>query len=295
MFARVPSCAVATLAMVLVACRSGDSSRRTAADTLAPAASEAPLAYSAAAPNVVTITARDYAFDIPAEIPAGLTTFRLVNRGPSLHHMQLVRLEEGKTVDDFLAALRAGGPPPAWATMAGGPNPPEPGAETNATLAMAPGNYAVLCFVPDSAGVPHVMKGMVHRLRVTGAAPASMAEPSADVRVALVDYGFELSRPLTAGRHTIRVDNNGPQPHEIAVLRLKPGKSPEDFGAWGEHPRGPAPATLVGGVSGIMPGTHAYFTADFEPGEYAFICFVPDAKDGKPHFMHGMAKRFTVA
>ena len=33
----------------------------------------------------------------------------------------------------------------------------------------------------------------------------------------------------------------------------------------------------------------------FEPGSYALICFVPDAKDGKPHAMHGMLKTLTVS
>ena len=50
-----------------------------------------------------------------------------------------------------------------------------------------------------------------------------------------------------------------------------------------------------GGVSGIMPGAHAYVTLDLAPGEYGLICFVPDAKDGKGHYRHGLAKKITVA
>jgi chitodextrinase len=42
-----------------------------------------------------------------------------VNKGPSIHHVQLVKLEHGKTADDFIAALKAGGPPPHWATGSG--------------------------------------------------------------------------------------------------------------------------------------------------------------------------------
>ena len=37
-----------------------------------------------------------------------------------------------------------------------------------------------------------------------------------------------------------------------------------------------------------------YATIDFAPGEYGMICFFPDAKDGKPHFMHGMIRQFSV-
>jgi len=33
---------------------------------------------------------------------------------------------------------------------------------------------------------------------------------------------------------------------------------------------------------------------DLAPGEYGLLCFLPDAKDGKPHFVHGMHKQITV-
>ena len=38
-----------------------------------------------------------------------------------------------------------------------------------------------------------------------------------------------------------------------------------------------------------------YFTADLTPGNYALLCFVPDAKDGKPHLEHGMVKQFKIS
>jgi len=31
-----------------------------------------------------------------------------------------------------------------------------------------------------------------------------------------------------------------------------------------------------------------------EPGAYKFLCFLPDAKDGKPHVAHGMLSQVTV-
>jgi hypothetical protein len=110
-----------------------------------------------------------------------------------------------------------------------------------------------------------------------------------------VDYDFEMSQPLTAGKHTIRVDNGGKQHHEIAIVRLAAGRKPADFVAWGMKPVGPAPGTIHGGLSGIPPGEHAFIEVDLPAGEYALICFLPDAKDGKPHFEHGMMKQETVA
>jgi uncharacterized cupredoxin-like copper-binding protein len=45
----------------------------------------------------------------------------------------------------------------------------------------------------------------------------------------------------------------------------------------------------------MHPGGSASFTVDLTPGNYAFICFLPDAKDGKPHALHGMTKQFTIS
>jgi hypothetical protein len=274
---------------LLPACRSD----RPAADVAAGSDSAAPA--PGGGPAVVTITASDFSFDAPSEIPAGVTTFHLVNRGPGLHHVQLVKLGEGKTVDDFLAAVKAGGPPPAWATVAGGPNPPDLGGTAITTMALEPGNYAMVCFIPSGDGIPHLMKGMVRPLTVTAASGAGAPEPSADLVMKLVDFAFELDGPLTAGRHTIRVENAGAQPHEVAIVRLEPGKEPMDVAAWGEKQVGPAPGKLQGGVSAIMPNTRAFVEVDLQPGEYGLICFVPDMKDGKPHFVHGMMKKVTVS
>lgn len=282
-------------AVVLAACRAANSEQRAAAHTTAtPAASRSSPAPATPAADTVTITARDYVFDAPNTVPAGLTTIRLINRGPSLHHVQLIKLDSGKTLEDFLAALKAGGPPPRWASMAGGPNPPQPGSSASATVMLQPGNYAITCFVPAADGMPHLMKGMARPLTVTASSRPSGTEPAADVTVKLVDYDFQLARPLTHGRHTLRIENDGAQPHEIAIVRLAPGTSPSDFAKWGEHPTGPEPGTMLGGVSGIMPGMHAFITVDLPPGEYGLICFLPDGKDGKPHYEHGMEKEIKI-
>ena len=283
---RVPLAVLAGLA--LASCRS---------DKPPAAAAGAPdtAATASAAPSAVTVVTTDFSFDAPAELPAGLTTFRLVNRGPQIHHVQLVKLGEGKTMDDFMAALKAGGPPPKWISMEGGPNPAELGDTAITTVTLEPGNYAMICFVPGPDGIPHVAKGMARPLTVTAGAGATAAEPEADVVMKLVDYDFELSKPIPAGQHTIRIDNAGPQEHEVVIVKLDAGKEPIDFANWGEKMVGKPPGTLHGGVSGIMAGGKAFLEVDLAPGEYGLICFVPDSKDGKGHYRHGMAKKVTVS
>jgi plastocyanin len=248
-----------------------------------------------AAPATVTVTATDYAFDAPATAPAGAVTIHLINHGKELHQVQLIKLENGKTAADLGKALHTPGPPPAWIKFVGGPNGIAPGQEARATSVLAPGSYAYLCFIPSQDGVMHTAKGMVRPFEVTAASGALTEAPTADVTITLTDYAFESSRPLTAGRHTIMVKNAGPQPHEIVLLKLAPGKKTEDFGKWAETGmKGPPPAEPLGGVGFLDKGLQGSFTADLTPGEYGFICFVPDAKDGKPHLAHGMMKTVTV-
>jgi len=243
--------------------------------------------------RVVRVSGADFKFDAPDEIPAGLTDFRFLNKGPALHHMSILKLEGGKTLDDLRAALANPGPPPAWVKEVGGPNAAAPGIESNATVTLEPGNYALICFV-DIGGPPHFMKGMLKGLRVVAATGPVAPKPTPDVTVTLVDYNFKLSAPVRAGMRTIRVQNSGAQHHEIELVQLAPGVSATTFMKWIEKMEGPPPGKALGGVSGLESGMSAYFTADFSPGNYALICFLPDSKDGKPHFAHGMVQQITV-
>jgi hypothetical protein len=267
----------------------------------APAKAAAPRA-NASSPfvalpgaNVVTVVANDYALEMPASIPAGLTTLRLSNKGKELHHVYIVKVEKGKKPDDVLAWFKKGGPPPAWMRPVGGPNAPAPmpGAETVFSSNLAAGDYIALCVIPSPDGVPHVMKGMIKAFTVTPST-AKVTLPTADVTITLSDYDFTFSKPLTPGRHVIAVKNTGQQPHEYFMAKLNPGKTPEDMAKFAEKPNGPPPGLPMGGITDIVPGDVVYLQVDIPAGDYAFICFDPDAKDGKPHFMHGMIKKVAV-
>jgi len=54
------------------------------------------------------------------------------------------------------------------------------------------------------------------------------------------------------------------------------------------------PGAPVGGTTPMAQGEENLITLDFTPGEYGLICFAPDAKDGKPHFVHGMVSQLTI-
>jgi hypothetical protein len=246
--------------------------------------------------NEVTFIAGNNSFNGPDTIPAGWTQIRLQNEGPEFYHVQLMRLEEGKTVADLTAALVENPVAPAWAKHYGGPNPPHVGESSTAVIYLEAGDYALIDTVPGKDGTPHVHHGMAKAVRVTPNGDNAAAEPTADVVMDMDDFSFSLSRPLSAGVQTIRVNNRGAQPHEVFLARLAPGKSAGDLLA-SLAPDAPPEAIdwqALGGVSVIESGAHSYFTAELEPGTYALLCFAPDHDSGAPHFMMGMMQEFVV-
>ena len=282
-----PAALIAAAASFLIGCSKGDSP---SADS---AASLPNTARAASTPNMVTFTAKEFTFDGPDTIPAGLTMIHLNAAGQELHHVSLLKLEEGKTFADFEAAVKTGAPP-TWALGYGGVNPPVPGGMAIATQVMEPGNYAVVCFIEGADHVPHLAKGMMKPLTVTPS-NASTVEPNADVTLTLSDYAFTLSKPLVAGRQTIKVENSAAQPHEVVLVQLAPGKTMEDLKKWVFDMKGPPPGKPLGGIPGMMKGKNAFFDVDLTPGDYGMICFIPDIKDGKMHADHGMVTQFKVS
>lgn len=288
----IPRISLATLC-ALAACAKSDMTPRPDS-----AAAMAAMAASAPAIPVIRITARDYAYDAPDTITAGMVTLSLTNNGPELHHVQLMRLTGGKTFADLAAGVKTmapGAPMPPWIEVVAGPNSPAPGGEWSITEELTPGNYAIICLIPSVDHRPHFTKGMMRALTVIPATGQTAAAPITDINVTMTDYAWEVTPSITAGKHMIRLENSATQPHEMFIVRLAKGKTPLDVAVWGENPKGPPPAMPLGGTSGMRMGDVVYVPVDLTPGEYALICFIPDAKTGKPHYVHGMLKQFKVS
>lgn len=265
-----------------------------------------------AAPPVVTLTATEYAIQAPDSVPAGWTTFRLSNRGAETHYGHIVRLEPGRTVqeltDAYAEAIRNSGPRPTWVTRFGGPGGTAPGDSSSVTQYLEPGRYVWICPIEDSGGIPHFSKGEVQPfvVRAAGSNTADQAPPVASMVLRLIDYTFTFEAPLTAGRHTIRVENAGTEPHDVALFKLAPGVTLEDVRIslnpesarrtqQQSDQRLPVASlgSLAGGVAAIAPGMQAFFEANLTPGEYVLVCFVT-APDGRSHIEHGMIQQFSV-
>jgi uncharacterized cupredoxin-like copper-binding protein len=237
----------------------------------------------------MAVATADFSFAAPRTVPAGLTRIVLRNQGSTYHHVQLVRLAPGHTYEEYLERLAARDFAPAWATFVGGPESPEKGREAEATVMLAEGEYVIMCLISGADHVPHVAKGMSAPLTV-----GPPATPVADVRMILREYAFEIEPTLSAGRHTLRIENRGTQVHHVAIVKLGRGRTAQQALEWAASLEGTPPDHILGGTTGIAPGLTNHVTMDFESGEYALICFVPDTKDGKSHARHGMIRQITV-
>lgn len=246
------------------------------------------------------ITAKDYSYDFPDTVEAGLVKLTLTNSGKEPHQAQLARLNDGVTPQQFQAGLQS--PDPSGllkiVTLMGGPNTIDPGASQSVVDTLPPGQYAMLCFVSGDDGVPHLAKGMVKLFTVSQASAAKQPEPPpAKEKVTLADYNFLGADSLPAGKTTVEVTNGGPQSHELTVIRLKNGVTIDQLKTLllsDTAPPGPPPIDDVGGIGALSVGNKGWAELDLSAGSYAFLCFVPDAKTGQPHAALGMIKAISV-
>jgi ketosteroid isomerase-like protein len=247
-------------------------------------------------PNIpeVAFTATDSAYTGPDVIKGGWVQVTLTNDGQEGHHIQLVKLLDGKTLDDLKAALTADGENyPAWAMPYGGPNAPDPGGSVSAILFLQAGNYAMVDIIPDAEGKPHFQNGLIKFLSVTEPSGILPGEPKPDVSIELNDFNFKASGSFSAGEQTIRFLNAGQQVHEAYLVKLEQGKTAPDY--LNAAPGTPPPGAAVGGITGIASGDSQYIEVTLEPGTYALFCFLPDPTSHAPHFVVGMVQEFSIA
>ena len=299
-------------ALALGAAACGDDKDKDATPTsAAPEATEEEVSVE---PGTLPITTLEYRFEAPTTISGGLTAITLDNPGGEDHQAQLLKLNEGVTLDQLSEALTSdttGAAAFALSTVAGGANAAQAGGgTTEAIIDLEPATYAMLCFLENAEGVPHFALGMLSELEVTE--PTEEADlPAPDHSITAADYSFTEPSAVAAGETTMQFINSGTEPHELTVVAMQEGFTGDDLldllgltapGAPTPGPDEPTPTAgeeggppfiAVGGIGAIPPGGSAYWVQNLEPGNYGLLCFVPNA-EGVPHAALGMVAGFTV-
>jgi hypothetical protein len=240
----------------------------------------------------------DYAYDSPDTIEAGLVTLNFENIGKEDHHLQIARIADGVSFEEFMGKLQNEGEA-AFALLegVGGVGILQPGVSQSVTVDLQkPGLYIALCVLPNGEGIPHLALGMIKPIEVVAPETVVTAEtPKADLEVQMLDFGYDIPSEISAGEQTWEVFNAGVQPHEMLIAKLKEGKTITDvmnFLQSGEQ--GEAPYEFQGGAQGMETGYSNFVNFDLTPGNYVALCFIPDGATGKPHVALGMVRPFTV-
>ncbi len=271
-------------------------------------------------PSVILVEATDYAFTAPPTFPSGWVTLQLKNAGEQPHFLLLWRLPEGRTFDEwvtdvadpfnslyvdyqagtlelaeFLEKLGAG--LPEWFASTermGGPGFTAAGRTSRTTVHLEPGDYVMECYVraADQPNKFHGALGMLRPLIVTSDASGG-SPPQADIEIALSNYQLAIEGRLSPGEHTVRVrveeDPEGMVLHNVHLVRLDDDTAAADVAEWMDWVDAmlpPAPAVFLGGAGQVLAGGESYFTADLEPGRYAWI--------SETWGIQGMVHEFTV-
>ncbi len=105
----------------------------------------------------VDVVATEFTFDV-GEVAAGNTSFVLTSDGAQAHHLLIFSLPEGMTAEEAVQSEEDdNGVEEVAGTLLAAPGGED---EEVVTVDLAAGNYAFVCFLPDSDGTPHAFKGM---------------------------------------------------------------------------------------------------------------------------------------
>jgi hypothetical protein len=255
------------------------------------AAQETPEATAGVAPQVVSIAASASGVTVPDTIPAGLVTISIENSTDKPFGPLLARLNDGTTLDAFMAALQ-NGPMAAipMVSLLGGVTT-APGATDQVTYDLKAGDYVLLDFASEAP--------TVKPFKVTGEAAQADA-PATDVAVSLYDFAFSLPDQISAGEHTWQLQNKGGQWHEMMIAKVDDKMTVAELrdllakAATVEDPS-QLPVQPVFSWAPMSQGETAWLNIKLEPGIYLVACFLPDLMgSGHAHVDMGMNQLITV-
>jgi hypothetical protein len=252
-------------------------------------------ATSAAAPNDVEIVAMDYAFKVPAQLPAGRTVFRFRNAGKQAHEFNIALLKTGVSVQQFMATANASKPVAALLDGSVGVLFAKPGKRSTPGLSsdlLAGRTYVVRCIFKDSASAPrHETMGMYSAIHVTNAKGTAPPPVSVDT-ITGMDYAFRYPRTLAPGLHRFAFTNIGKQRHEFAIQLLERGATLDQIAK--ADAKGDDVDKFFDGDFGLLVAYGGMkpvgmLEVALLPGrDYMIECGLSDNEKAKPHYLLGM-------
>ena len=257
----------------------------------------------------VTVTARDYSFEVPPEIEGGVVRVTLQNSGKMKHEAVIVAAGDtplDRLKQDLTAVTAGEGTPtPDYLRFQGGVSLVPGGTSEMSFLTLPVGNYVMVCTLTDAdtladpAGPPpkeellrfHYDLGMATPFTVKKTNTATM--PPTDGTVVARDWAFEVPA-LVPGFKVLTFRNDGRQDHSLAVAEF-----PDDVDeasakatfekllkADAQHPvpdNTPVPP-VVAFAGPLSAGAESTFPMNLKVHRtYVFACYMTDRTGGPLH------------
>ncbi len=242
---------------------------------------------------IVDVTAVDYAFGMPTEIPSGWVTFRMKNMGKEEHLGIVEKYPDSLGYDGLIAmisnALEEDGMEGFYPLLElregqfGGPAMLSPNLTGETTVFLEPGLYAFTCWVKTPEGDLHLQKGMIRPFKITNEETGA-DKPTGTVDITMSDFAINIEDSIAAGDHIFNV--NFENPHNVHMAKLEEGDDLEELKQWMTHVTAPSPFRFIGGAEQAPEGMSSTFKATLEPGRYAFLTF------GRT--MYGMVEEINI-
>jgi hypothetical protein len=190
----------------------------------------------------VTFFVNESGFTGPSNTPEGWTRILLENSGErDGYHMALIRLTDGKTVEDlndFLESNPAANLPD-WAKESGGPADVSPGVVAKVTQKLEAGSYALATYVLDDNEIARVDTQFLRGIEVTSSSNVGI-EPTPDVVLTITDFdytirktsdlfGQAMGKAINPGMRIIKIKNMGTHVFEARISQIEGGKKAHDF------------------------------------------------------------------
>jgi hypothetical protein len=256
--------------------------------------------------NALHIVEKEYGFEVDGDLNAGAITIDVRNSGKEAHMASFGKLTAGKTVADARVAMKNARPddqnPLNGLLEEDTPlddvgNLQFPGTALQATAGeVVPGNYLLICFLPDSSGKPHAALGMMAGITVKDKVEKKL--PKADVTFTAGATKTTGPATVDAGETTIEVRNTSGAAREIILAKVKKGKTTEDVDAYFKEAGDNLPDLATSPLEFFALVFDAkqtrYLTADLTPGQWALAVQDPDKSSELPVAKDPAAVLFTV-
>ena len=248
------------------------------------------------AQRVLNVVAKGASIETPPTVPAGITTVRLTIKGGVRREVVVHRIPAGTTPENLVRG--AAGRPERWFDQwsFGGPAAPRDSAlDATATVDLRPGRYAIVAYEVDSAGRPRGDKYVwrdVTAMATSILIPDRFAVP--DLTVRIKDSNVTVLGTVRTGQRIVQVDNAGARPHELLIVRLRPGKTIDDVRRWDRDRAESPPFFYVGGLTPMSSGVTAQTKLLLQRGVHVVLCAMRHGGARERDYQRGVMTSFMV-